>query len=109
MSTSAVRAERPIRFELGLPVQFRPVGASEWIEGTSRDISRSGLLFRSEHPVPLGTELEVIIAMPRELTGSRAVQVICTGRVVRQLSTAAEADPRFLALEITDYNFVRLD
>jgi len=109
MSPSAIHGERPIRFELGLPVQFRPIGASQWIQGTSRDISRSGLLFRSESEVPLGTELEVIIAMPKELTGSRAVQVVCTGRVVRQLATAAEADPNFLALEITDYNFVRVD
>jgi hypothetical protein len=109
MNSSPRHGERPIRFELGLPVQFRPVGASQWIEGTSRDISRSGLLFRSDSEIPLGTELEVIIAMPKELTGSRAVQVVCTGTVVRQLASAAPADPNFLALEITDYNFVRLD
>jgi|SRR5688572_14094524 len=108
MTSSAIRAERPTRFELGLPVQFRPIGGSEWTHGTSRDISRSGLLFRSDTQVPLGTELEVIIAMPRELTGSRAVHVICTGKVVRNLA-AAETDTNFLALEITDYNLVRLD
>ena len=108
MSTFAVHVERPTRFELGLPVQFRPVGGSRWMDGISRDISRSGLLFRSESAVPLGTELEVIIAMPKELTGCRTVQVVCTGKVVRQLGQA-EADTNFLALEITDYSLVRLD
>lgn len=100
--------ERRLRHQV--PVQFRERGSGEWIDGASENISRSGLLLCSSTPLEIGSELELTLVMPAELTGDKSAQVICEGTLVR---VEAVPSPRRakqtefrIACTITDYKFV---
>jgi hypothetical protein len=65
-----------------MPVKYRPTGATAWRDGRTENISRSGVLFRTEQPISLRTRIEFLIALPEEV-GGRSSAVVCLGRVVR--------------------------
>jgi hypothetical protein len=73
--------ERRLRHRVS--VQFRLPGAADWVDATSENISRSGLLFRHSAALQVGTELQLMFEMPEELAGHRPAQAICMGSVVR--------------------------
>ena len=73
---------RAQRFEIRMPVKYRPSGATAWRDGRTENISRSGVLFRTDQPISPKTRIEFLIALPEEV-GGRAAAVICLGRVVR--------------------------
>ncbi|PYR64100.1 MAG: hypothetical protein DMF91_01370 [Acidobacteria bacterium] len=73
---------RAQRFEIRVPVKYRPSGATAWRDGRTENISRSGVLFRTDQPISPKTRIEFLIALPEEV-GGRADAVICLGRVVR--------------------------
>jgi PilZ domain len=93
-----------------VPVQFRTAGSAEWIEGMTENISRSGLLFRSASPLEVGSGLELIFEMPRELTGDANARVICDGALVRVEAVAATRASKqasfLMACTIAQYRFV---
>jgi hypothetical protein len=78
--------ERRLRHRVS--VQFRLPGAAEWVEATSENISRSGLLFRHTTPLPVGTELQLVFEMPEELAGHCPARASCRGSVVRVTADA---------------------
>jgi len=52
---SKVPPFRARRFNLQLPLRYRPLGEKSWRPGTTENISRSGLLFQAQealHPAP---------------------------------------------------------
>jgi hypothetical protein len=73
---------RAQRFEIRVPVKYRPSGATAWRDGRTENISRSGVLFRTDQLISPKTRIEVLMALPEEV-GGRAGTVICLGRVVR--------------------------
>jgi hypothetical protein len=100
--------ERRLRHQV--PVQFRERGSAEWMEGTSENISRSGLLLSSSTPLEIGSKMVLTLQMPAELTGDKSAQVICEATLVR---VEAVPSPRRakqtsfrMACAITDYKFV---
>jgi hypothetical protein len=64
-------------------VQFRLPETDAWIEATSENVSRSGLLFRHTAPLPVGTDLELVFEMPEEMAGHCPARAFCRGSVVR--------------------------
>lgn len=82
-----VPRERRLRHRVS--VQFRLPGADEWVEASSENISRSGLLFRHTESLPVGTELELVFEMPEELAGHCPARASCLGSVVRVTAEAA--------------------
>ena len=96
---------RAQRFSLQMSMSYRmPKG--EWSEGQTENISRSGVLFRARQPVPPNTQIELRVQMPWELTGARAAEVLCRGRVVRLMVPTEDGSPLELAATIHDYRFV---
>jgi hypothetical protein len=94
---------RSQRFPLELPLKYRPLGSDEWLEGTTENISSSGVLFRTDHPFDIDTPIEVDIALlPGRATGS---DVLCQGRIVR--AEKRPALPAEVAVVFSDYEFVR--
>jgi PilZ domain len=79
--------ERRLRHRVS--VQFRLPGAAEWVEATSENISRSGLLFRHTAPLQVGTELHLVFEMPEELAGHCPARAFCMGSVVRVTAETA--------------------
>lgn len=97
-------AERARRFALHLFLRYRSVGATDWCEGRIENISRSGVLFWTEHPLRMDTRLEMTFVLP-------AIEappgIVCRGHIVRTVLPKARHALPGLAVTISAYRFVR--
>src|ERR1700682_1993880 len=71
---------RARRFNLQLPLRYRPLGEKSWRPGTTENISRSGLLFQAQEFLHPSAQLEISLVLPPEIAGLAATEVICRGR-----------------------------
>jgi len=98
---------RAQRFGIQMALRYRRSGESKWWNGTTENISRSGVLFRGEIFAEPQTPLEMSFVLPDENFGVRPAEVFCRGVVVRsEHPRDARAFP-FLASTISHYRFVR--
>jgi PAS domain S-box-containing protein len=100
--TSVSRAKR---FNLQIPLKYRPVGDMVWRKGTTENISRSGVLFRAEEMIQLQAELEINLVLPPEITGLSTAEVLCRGEVVRAVQPEQPTMNPALAAKILRYEF----
>jgi CheY-like chemotaxis protein len=100
--SSPLRAQR---FNLHLPLKYRLVGEGDWRKGTTENISRSGMLFRTDEMIPLSTQLEINLVLPAEIAGVSAAEVVCRGEVVRALPPEQPTMSPALAAKILQYQF----
>src|SRR6202140_5934651 len=70
---------RARRFNLQLPLRYRPLGEKSWRPGTTENISRSGLLFQAQEFLHPNAQLEISLVLPPEIAGLAATEVICRG------------------------------
>ncbi len=101
--------ERRLRHEV--PVLFRVKGKEEWSEGTTENISRSGVLFRSPVSLEPHTKVELKFQMPKELTGDSPAEVVCQAAVRRVTPNAGskKQPPTFnIACAVDGYDFAAL-
>lgn len=96
---------RATRFDLHLPLKYRLVGESGWREGTTENISRSGMLFQAEEPIAPSAQLEINLVLPAEIAGLAAAEVVCRGEVVRTVKSEAGTVSPTLAAKILQYHF----
>lgn len=83
METSAERrASR--RFTMALPLTLREHSSesSEW-QGETRDVSFRGLYFLADTDFAVGSEIEFVLTLPKEITLATDVHIHCSGLVVR--------------------------
>ena len=90
-----------------MPLTFRRSGDREWRQGTTENISRSGVLFRAPELMDQETPLEMCFTLPFEVSGRPAAQVICRGAVVRVVPAAGTQSESALAATIRRYRFLR--
>ena len=96
---------RATRFDLHLPLKYRLVGESGWREGTTENISRSGMLFQAEEPIAPNAQLEINLVLPAEIAGLAAAEVVCRGEVVRTARSEEGTVSPTLAAKILQYHF----
>jgi PAS domain S-box-containing protein len=96
---------RATRFDLHLPLKYRRVGESGWREGTTENISRSGMLFQAEEPIAPSAQLEINLVLPAEIAGLSAAEVVCRGEVVRTIDPESGKVSPILAAKILQYHF----
>ncbi len=96
---------RAQRFRLNLPLRYRIAGQPAWRKGTTRDISRSGLLFDGEEALKPNDRVEINLVLPVEIGGLSATEVFCKGEVVRALNQPGTAETPALAAKILQYHF----
>ena len=96
---------RATRFDLHLPLKYRQVGESGWREGTTENISRSGMLFQAEEPIAPNAQLEINLVLPAEIAGLAAAEVVCRGEVVRTVNRESGTVSATLAAKIVQYHF----
>lgn len=90
-STVKLRAQRfPIRTAL----RYRRRGETAWSEGTTVNISRTGVLFRTEEKMEPETVLEMQIVFPSGITAGATTHVICWGPVIRTEASLVAATMR---------------
>ena len=107
INTSNAYPPRAQRFVIQLPILFRQAGQLGWSEGRSENISRSGILFRTDIPVDVGTRLELSFKLRGEMGGEDVGVVMCQAQIVRSvLPPAPNASPA-LAAKILAYHFLR--
>jgi PAS domain S-box-containing protein len=96
---------RARRFNLQLPLRYRPLGEKSWRPGTTENISRSGLLFQAQEMLNPSSQLEISLVLPPEIAGLAATEVICRGEVVRSVGAQGKSVAPALAAKILQYHF----
>jgi hypothetical protein len=72
------------RYDLLLPVMVRvPAEVKDLQQGETRDISTRGVYFVTEQDMQAGSELDITLTLPAELTHGSEVFVRAAGKVVR--------------------------
>jgi PilZ domain len=98
------------RYDLSLPVIIRMpaeqvTGAQE---GKTRDISTRGLYFILDQNVEAGSELDITLTLPAEITHGSEVLVRALGKVVRVEPREEDGNSRMgIAAVIERYDIVR--
>ena len=86
-------------------MKFRERGSNDWLQGTVQNISKSGVLFCTDQPMRENAAIEMILEMPKEITGQEQSMVLCSCTVVRTVSDEEDAPKSFGAV-LWDYRFL---
>jgi len=97
---------RAQRYDLHIPLKYRLVGEDQWREGTTENISRSGVLFRADEKISAKAQLEFNLMLPVGAAGPSPAEVVCRGEVVRieEKGGPSNNNPT-LAAKILQYHF----
>jgi hypothetical protein len=98
------------RYDLSLPVMVRipAQGLAETQSGRTRDISTKGLYFVIDQDVRAGSNLDIMLTLPREMTNGEEVLVKASGKIVRVESRMEDGDERLgVAAVIERYDIMR--
>lgn len=98
------------RYDLTLPIRIR--SAEESVagkhDGRTRDISTRGLFFVIDRDMDAGSELDITLTLPGEITNGTDVFVRAQGKVVRVERRIEEGEPRMgVAAIIERYDIIR--
>jgi len=93
--TTPVRVERRAgqRFPYLLPVSLRSGSGEVEGVGFTQDLSSRGVFLFTDAPVKEGSELELVLRMPSEITLGESMRVRCRGRVLRVVRPSAALHP----------------
>jgi PAS domain S-box-containing protein len=100
-----VSPARAQRFYLQLPLRYRRLGEKQWHEGTTENISRSGMLFEADELLQPAAQLEINLVLPVEIAGISSTEVVCRGEVVRTVQSRGETLSPALGARILQYHF----
>lgn len=98
------------RYDLSLPIVIRipTERALDTQQGKTRDISTRGLYFVIEQNLEAGSELDLTLTLPAEITHGTEVFVRALGRVVRVERHSEDGDARMgVAAVIERYDIIR--
>ncbi len=98
---------RAQRFELQIPVRYRTDSDQGWHSGTTRNISRSGMLFHGEDWAQPSTRIELTLLLPRQLGVARGAEVMCRGTVTRSERREIDEGGPLMAIRIAHYRLIR--
>jgi len=89
-----------VRYPIVLNARYQALRkrSSDAAAGKTVNISSHGLLVVSEHKVPVGVRLEVLVEWPALLDGAIELLLVATGKVVRVRESS-------FALELSRYEF----
>ena len=108
MAEGAPRASsRAERFPIHIPVRYREPRSVVWFEGKTENISRSGVLFRTESVLSPKTTVEMRFMLPAAIKDEAPCEILCKGVVVRTEQTNIRGTPPALAVKIQRYRFAR--
>jgi hypothetical protein len=100
------------RYDLTLPVIVRVTTEHSLVrqEGNTRDISTRGLYFVVDEDVQPGSELDITLTLPAEVTRGSEVCVKALGRVLRVECRIEDQTPRMgVAAMIERYDIIRTE
>ena len=91
MTTLPVRVERRVgqRFSYLLPLSLRQCESSLEGVGFTQDLSSRGVFFFTDAPLQEGSEIEITLQMPSEITLGESMRVRCRGHILRVVKPVA--------------------
>jgi hypothetical protein len=98
---------RAPRFSIPIAILYRTPGDPSWLEGWTENISKSGVLFRTEKPIKLDTPVELMLEIPTFISTPVAGPAICRGRIVRAVAPSPLEDRPAFAARILEYELAR--
>jgi c-di-GMP-binding flagellar brake protein YcgR len=100
------------RYDLSLPVTIRMPAEKETSSqsGKTRDISTRGVYFMLDKNLSAGTQIDITLTLPSEVTRGSDVVVRAMGKIVRVDKKTEDGSPRVgIAAVIERYEFIRND
>ena len=98
---------RAQRFRIQMYLRYRVNGESKWRQGTTENVSSSGVLFRGEQFARANALLDLRLALPDQIPGVPSAEVICKAVVVRSERPKGTESFPALATAISHFRFVR--
>lgn len=98
------------RYDLSLPIIIRVPAerALDTKQGKTRDVSTRGLYFVIEQDLEAGSELDITLTLPAEITHGTEVFVRALGKVVRVEQRLEDGNARMgVAAVIERYDIIR--
>src|SRR5438309_18960 len=112
MTTPSVGIERRVgqRFQYLLPLSLRLPATSLEGVGFTQDLSSRGVFFFTNTPLTEGSEIEISLRMPSEITLGESMPVRCRGHVLRIVLSSSVTDSHVSLSEGPNFGFaVRLE
>jgi len=111
MTTPPVQLERRAgqRFPYLIPVAIVDPSSSAEGHGFTQDLSSRGVFFFTDMRLEQGSEVELTLMMPSEITLGQSMRVRCRGRVLRVVKPAqnsAEASKIAVAVRLEGYEYL---
>ena len=100
---------RAARFVVRLPLRYRVAGSPTWGAGMTENISRSGILFRTDPPPTMREALaakpalDMTLKLPQEDVARPPLHVHSQGGVVRATWSDRRGRPSAWAITVGDY------
>jgi hypothetical protein len=95
---------RAARYPLHVTALYQSAGDAEWREGTTVDISASGVLIEVEDPLPVGAPVEFRLVLPPVGAAGEHGEIRGRGRVAR-LAAPPASSHCWCAVAIEQYEF----
>lgn len=106
-SATSRELPRARRYEIGTIIRYRVRGEKVWREGTTENISISGVLIRTDEALDPNTAIEMRFFLPVELQGECAAEVFCRGLVIRSSRCTVPDGMVTVAARIVHSRFLR--
>lgn len=100
------RKRRAQRFPLRIGLRFRHSTDSQWHEGTTENISSSGVLFRTDHGTALNAPVELKLILPPGNSRDGSPEVLCRG-IVARIAASDSARSLLLGTRFLNYRLMR--
>jgi len=81
--TSKIDRRSRERVVTKLPVRVRGTGENTELSAETRDVSTNGVFLYTQSPMAEGSDVELVLILPPELTSGEKCWVCCHARVLR--------------------------
>lgn len=105
--TGRAAPARAVRFSVRMPIRYRLPRNPLWFETSTENVSRTGMLFRSESGLEPATEVHVRLQVPLTNRDGEHAEVICKCHVVRTEQARGDSISPAVAVAIENYRLCR--
>lgn len=96
---------RAERFAIPIAILYRSLGETDWRSGLTENISRSGVLFRTDRRLEPDTPLEMMLDVPTIVSIPASGTALRRGRVVRAAPSPRGQRPTVAAAFVDFHQF----
>ena len=99
---------RAKRFSIHVPIRYRVPHSRDWFEACTENVSRSGVLFRTDSIFEPMTTLDLKLELPPvKNNGGTHAEIVCKGEVVRVERHYTVGDSPAIAVAIYNYRLTK--